>query len=130
MFDMVRKEAYRRFHNLKKQGGEMPEFMDVLIRFGMGVNQTFSPPLSHPEVRCVCKSVAKWVFSHFDVARFSAMKRDLVNRRWSKVTTLVSTKPWLELGNSHVGASVATTEGLDFKTGWQGGKPGAVCRTA
>ncbi len=94
LFDALRDIAYKQWRSYQKAGKSRDEFEVMLRTAGNGINLTFTPPLTHVEVKGIARSVAKWVWGEFSEERFSAIQSARGKKRWSKTTTLTATKPW------------------------------------
>lgn len=103
VFDTVRKIAYTEVLKIKKRGGTQEELEAKLRSIAAGVNQTFKPlMLSQPEIKCICRSVTKFVWNKFTLEKFSAIQTARIRKRWAGVQTLESQKPWVEKGISRM----------------------------
>jgi hypothetical protein len=74
--------------------------MEFLTGAATVINSQFRVPLNRLEVSSIAQSVARWVWQRFTVAKFSAIQSARVKKRWSKVETLESKKPWEQQGIS------------------------------
>ncbi len=97
-FDALREIAYRQCLRFKKDGVNLNQFQDFLLDHAKAINSAFPFPLSHPEIKGIARSVARWVWDEFSMPRFSAIQRARALKRWQNVPTLAKSKPWEELG--------------------------------
>jgi hypothetical protein len=100
VFDALRNLAYRQCLRFKRDGKHVEQFQDFLLDQAKALNSAFPVPLSHPEIKGIARSVARWVWSEFSGARFAAIQRAKALKRWQGVSTLAKTRPWEALGVS------------------------------
>jgi hypothetical protein len=100
VFAQLSKIAYRNVLIYKKGDKTSSEFMEFLTGAATVINSQFRVPLNRLEVSSIAQSVARWVWQRFTVAKFSAIQSARVKKRWSKVETLESKKPWEQQGIS------------------------------
>jgi hypothetical protein len=91
----------RRF---KREGLSLNCFRERLERVALGLNLQFPRALGLSEIRAICKSVAKWTWSHFSEQAFSRRQALRGARRaaqmWSGHVAATKTKPWEARGIS------------------------------
>ncbi len=99
VFEAIRQVAYRQVIRFKKDCKSQNEFMEFLVGVAQEVNRAFPVKLDLMEIRCIAKSVAKWTWGRFDVAKsdawFSARQAARIKKRWAG-----HVKPWEALGMS------------------------------
>lgn len=100
LFEALRKWAYGNWFRIKRGGGKQTDLLHEIQRIADGLNASFKNPLSAPEIRGICRSVAKWVWEKFSLERFSEIQRRRAGKRWNSAPTLTATKPWEVLGVS------------------------------
>ena len=94
LFDSLRKVGYREVLKFKKYGQAFLEFRAFLEGVASQINLTFSSPLWKQEVGSVVKSVSRWIWDEFSVAKYTQLQSFRGRRAWSKTTTFSKTKPW------------------------------------
>lgn len=94
VFDTVREVAYREVLKFKNAGKTINDFLEAMIKVAQDVNGSFDFKLSYNELRCTALSVTKWVWRKFTKEKFSIRQSLRGQRRWLKVETLTTTKPW------------------------------------
>lgn len=97
-FDAIRVVAYKQCLKFKKDGRSLDSFAIMLLESAQEVNCTFSISLTDPEVRCIVRSVANWVWEEFTFERFSAIQRARAQKKRANMPTISSLKPWEALG--------------------------------
>lgn len=60
-------------------------------------NSVLPAPLYAQELRAISRSVAEWTWEHFTPARFSAIQRKRIQKRWAGHQ---KAEPWVALGVS------------------------------
>ena len=100
LFDSLRVVAYRQWRIIRKRNGTFTQFEDLLHEIGARINSEFLLPLLRPEVRCVARSVAKWVWGKFSNEDFSRIQKARIAKRWADLPTLAAAQPWLAKGIS------------------------------
>ena len=73
LFDGLRKWAYQWVRQYKSADSTQTQWFAAVLAHAEALN-TFLEPLPHAEVKSTAKSVAKWVWTHFDEAGFSAIQ--------------------------------------------------------
>jgi len=100
IFEGLRKLAYKQVLKFKKDGRSVEQFRIFLFGLALELNKEFSSPLFRQEVDGIAKSVAKWVWERFSVAKFSAVQAKRSAKRWEGVVSLEKSRPWEALGIS------------------------------
>lgn len=99
VFHTIRKFAYGKVANFKKSGESRQDFEIYLREAADQLNQTFPTTLTFPEIRCICRSVARFCWEKMDgpsvrKTRFLARQSAKGKKAWSKTPTLTKSKPW------------------------------------
>lgn len=93
LFDLLRHWAYTNFVHYKTQD----DFFNACYQQVIGFNR-FDNPLSLNEIKAIAKSVAKWVWNHFDLEirekKFSSLQSYLGKLGGRPKTTTKNGKPW------------------------------------
>ncbi len=94
VFDAIRKVGYRQVLKFKKDGRSLNDFATYLSGLAVSVNAEFPFPLWQVELNGIVKSVARWIWDEFTLARFSRIQSKRGKLAWSKTDTLAKSKPW------------------------------------
>jgi hypothetical protein len=93
-FNHIREIAYKEVLKFKKAHKSEDRFMEFLEDCAGDLNRTFSHQLHRAEIRCLARSVSKFVWKEFSIEKFSAIQSCRGKRAWSKTLTLTKEKPW------------------------------------
>lgn len=96
IFDEVRQYAYRQVLKFKKAGKDECAFRQHLMDMASEVNRCNYKKngLVIAELFGIAKSVAKWTWAEFTLAKFSAKQSARIARRWSGKETAEKLRPW------------------------------------
>ena len=94
IFDAIRKVGYRQVLKFKKEGRNLADFSTYLAGLAATVNAEFPFPLWKVEVEGIVKSVSRWIWDEFTLARFSKIQSKRGKLAWERKETLTKTKPW------------------------------------
>ena len=100
IFEDLRKLAYRAAPAYQRDGRTRQQFEGRLLECASGMNLIFPQPLHISELRSISRSIAKWTWSRFSEAKFSALQSHRAGVRWKGHASVEITKPWLEVGIS------------------------------
>lgn len=94
LFDGLREVGYKQWYSYRKAGKSFDDFAAMILVAGEGVNNTFSRPMTHAEVKGIARSVARWIWKSFSLEKFSVIQSARGKKAWSKTATLTAAKPW------------------------------------
>ncbi len=100
IFDTLRAFAYKQWRRFRIKRKSIEHFEACLLDHAKGINCAFPVPLSHPEIKAIARSIARWVWDEFSMTRFSAIQEARALKRWQSVPTLAKSKPWEATGVS------------------------------
>jgi hypothetical protein len=104
IFDTTRKWAYSEIRNY--WGKNYSQWLGAVLAHCQGINNGFTEPLSHNEVKATAKSISKWTWKNMSKSGFSQVqavrgrKGGLVGAGGRKKTVTANGNPWDSMGIS------------------------------
>ena len=98
LFDDLRQYAYRDIREFKHTGAPRQAFEASIHEQATAINSQFTSPLPFSEIRATARSIASWVWTHFDNHGFrqrqSKLGRQGNEKRWGDYPSLENARPW------------------------------------
>lgn len=114
-FEKLRKHAYSAFREFARPGGEDP-FLAHLLTVAADLQAEYMEPLPFAEQKAIARSVARWVWRHFDMQTFRQIQAGRGRRKGAKRKAELLPQVLEMHGNGHSQRVIADTLGIDHKT--------------
>jgi hypothetical protein len=99
LFETLRSWAYQWVREYKRNGASLGQWQAAVLGQAETLNN-FAAPLAFGEVKATAKSVARWTWSRFSDAAFSAIQSARGRRGGRPATTTLAGEPWMTMGIS------------------------------
>ncbi|MGN4153718.1 replication initiation protein [Burkholderia gladioli] len=99
LFDLLRRWAYQWAREYQRNGASSEQWQAAVLGQAQALND-FPVALTFGEVKATARSVARWTWSHFSDAAFSAIQSARGRRGGRPATTTQDGEPWAARGIS------------------------------